>query len=318
MLGALLQLAVWTATCGTVDQSGVYRAPTTGTGPCVVSAERNDTVWSATVRLLASDVLLTFPAGMSQWPASEYCGQAGLTGAMQPLEPKDALPRVQLAAQCGVRLFIVPPRHNLTANGKTAGLFVIDSAKVLTDRYAAVLPTDTLAKYRSTILGLNLGDDYGDKNAWGGQTITNTQIAAWAAYASGKLIGMPLGVRVPCRWVGSTLAPLLDYCWAQYRADFGDARTWYATQAADAKADGLRIVAGVNLQNCYGPSTPGCSAADLTTFGTAAISLPESCAFVSWVYDPAWWADPNVRLAFGGLLTLAKQRTGTDCRRIRP
>ena len=69
---------------------------------------------------------------------------------MQTLEPRLLLAGIQLAARCGVRLVLVAPRRLLTTNGQTQGVFSVDSAKRLTDRYAAVLPADTLRKYRAT------------------------------------------------------------------------------------------------------------------------------------------------------------------------
>jgi hypothetical protein len=101
------------------------------------------------------------------------------------------LDRIQLAARCGVRLVLVPPRRMLNSSGQAKGAFSGDSAKRFTDRYAAVLPPDTLRKYRGTILGLNLGDDYSCASCWGGRTITQVQVAAWAAYTRTRLPGLP-------------------------------------------------------------------------------------------------------------------------------
>jgi hypothetical protein len=62
--------------------------------------------------------------------------------------------------------------------GLKGGAFSLDSAKRLTDAYARVLVPDTLAKYRATILGLNLADDYTCTTCWGGKPITQVQVAA--------------------------------------------------------------------------------------------------------------------------------------------
>jgi hypothetical protein len=258
-----------------------------------------------------------FAAGLSRWPADFYCG--GPTSAtMQPLEPRALLGRIQLAARCDVRLVIVPPRRFLTTNGQTAGVFSVDSAKRLMDRYAAVLPADTLRKYRATILGLNLGDDYGCTNCWGGKAITRAQIAEWAAYARAKLPGLPLGVRVTPDWVAAypPLAPLLDYTWAQYHTRKGEPRTFYDKAATIARQLGLRVVMGVNVENCYGTGSIPCTAADLVRFGTMAVSHPASCAFINWRYDEATWQRAEIREAWEELLAVARKRKAEECRRV--
>ncbi len=258
-----------------------------------------------------------FAAGLVRWPADFYCG-GPTSAAMQPLEPRALLGRVQLAARCGVRLVIVPPRRLLTTNRQTVGPFSVDRAKRLMDRYAEVLPADTLRKYRATILGLNLGDDYNCAHCWGGTVIRQAQIAEWAAYARAKLPGLPLGVRKTPDWVAAhpALAPLLDYAWAQYLTRNGDPQTYFDKAATDAKGLGLRVVMGVNVEDCYGVGTSACSAADLVRFGTIAVRHPGSCAFLSWRYDEATWQRAEIREAWEGLMAAARERGAEECRRV--
>jgi hypothetical protein len=268
------------------------------------------------VRTAATDPA-GFAAGLSGWPADLYCG--GLTSAtMQSLDPRALLDRVQLAARCGVRLVIVPPRRLLTTNAQAAGIFSVDSAKRLTDRYAAALPADTLGKYRATILGMNLADDYTCTSCWGGKAITQAQIAAWAAYTRAKLPGLPLGVRVTPDWVATypALAPFLDYTWAQYHTLKGDPKAYYDTAARVASSLGLRVVMGLNVEDCYGVGTSACGPADLLRFGTLAVSHPASCAFLNWRYEETTWQQAEIRDAWDGLLALAKARPARECRRV--
>ncbi|CAN5858920.1 hypothetical protein BH24GEM1_BH24GEM1_00880 [soil metagenome] len=259
-----------------------------------------------------------FAAGLSAWPTDSYCG-GPVSAAMQQVDPRAPLARIQLADRCGVRLVLVPPRRLLSATGQTGGAFSVDSAKRLTDRYAAALPADTLVKYRSTILGLNLADDYGCTDCWGGRAITQAQIAEWAAYARSRLPGIPLGVRVVPEWVArdSTLAPLLDYAWAQYHTRKGDAKAYYDKAATTAQRLGLRVVMGVNVENCYGVGTDPCAAADLVRFGTMAVSHPASCAFINWRYDEETWARAEIGQAWAGLLAAAGGRGAEECRRVK-
>jgi hypothetical protein len=259
-----------------------------------------------------------FAAGMSAWPADLYCtGPASAT--MQPLEPREVLGRIQLAARCGVRLVIVPPRRFLTTNRRTVGAFSVDSAKRVTDRYAAALPADTIAKYRETIIGFNLTDDYNCVRCWEGKKITQAEIAEWAAHARAKLPGLPLGVRGRPDWVAEhpPLAALLDYAWAQYDTRRGDQREFYDRAAAVAAKLGLKVVMGVNVEDCYGGRTDPCSAEDLVRFGTLAVRHPGSCAFINWRYDADTWARPEIRAAWDEVLAVARTRRAEDCRRPR-
>ncbi|MGH7580683.1 MAG: hypothetical protein ACREM9_10960 [Gemmatimonadales bacterium] len=259
-----------------------------------------------------------FAAGLSTWPTDAYCGGM-MSAAMQQVDPRALLGRLQLAARCKVRLVLVPPRRLLTANGQPEGEFSVDSARRFTDLYAAVLPADTIRKYRGTILGLNLADDYGCLRCWGGRAITQAEIAEWAAYTRARLPGIPLGVRVTPDWVAAhpPLAPQLDYAWAQYATRKGDAQAYFDRAATIGQRLGLRVVMGVNTENCYGAgtSTP-CTAADLVRFGGMAVRHPGSCAFISWRYREGTWARAEVREAWEGLAAVARGRKGEECRRV--
>jgi hypothetical protein len=256
-------------------------------------------------------------AGLSNWPASMYCGNAA-SGTVQPLDPRDLLARVQLGARCGVRLVLVVPRRLLTTNHLTEGPFSVDSAKRATDQYAAVLPPDTLRKYRWTLVGLNLADDYSCLRCWGGQEITQAQIAEWAEYARAKLPGLPLGVRRTPDWVAQSpaLAARIDYVWAQYHTARGDVRKYFDAAADLAARLGLRVVMGLNAHDCHGLNTAPCTPAELVTFGTTAVNHPANCAFLSWRYDEPTWQQADIRMAWDSLLALARARRAQECRRV--
>ncbi len=83
-----------------------------------------------------------------------------------------------------------------------------------------------------------------------------------------------------------------------------------------AQRIGLRVVMGVNVEDCYGVGTSACAAADLVRFGSMAVSHPASCAFLNWRYDEATWEQAEIREAWEGLLTLAKEREAKECRRV--
>jgi hypothetical protein len=312
--------AIWTLEIGdfTIFGRTTY-TPTAVLRPRVVY----DTTWTVDSARVVDSVRAApkprggFAAGLSTWPTDAYCS-GPMSAAMQQVDPRVLLARLQLAARCNVRLVLVPPRRMLTTNGRPAGEFSVDSARRFTDRYAAVLTADTIRKYQATILGLNLADDYGCLRCWGGRAITQAEIAEWAAYTRMKLPGIPLGVRVTPDWVEAhpPLARELDYAWAQYATRKGDAQAYFDRAATVGRRLGLRVVMGVNTENCYeaGASTP-CTAADLARFGGIAVRHPGSCAFVSWRYEGATWSRAEVRAAWEELVAAAREREAADCRR---
>jgi hypothetical protein len=124
-------------------------------------------------------------------------------------------------------------------------------------------------------------------------------------------------VRVTPDWVAAspTLPPLLDYAWAQYNTRRGDPQAWFDKAAGIASKLGLRVVMGVNVEDCSGTGTSACSASDLIRLGTVAVSHPASCAFINWRYEETTWQAADIRAAWDDLFALAKARQARDCRR---
>ena len=210
-----------------------------------------------------------------------------------------------------------PAAHRQPARPRACSRWTAPSGR--TDRYAAVLTPDTLRKYRATLLGLNLADDYGCTRCWGGTVITQKQIAEWAAYARAKLPGLPLGVRRTPDWVAAypALAPLLDYTWAQYHIEARRSGGVLRRRGGDRVAarppggDG-----GQRRTTATERATSPCDAATLARYGTLAVSHPATCAFLNWRYDEATWQQPEIRAAWDRLLALAKARPAQECRRV--
>jgi hypothetical protein len=67
------------------------------------------------VRVAAKEEDAGFAAGLSAWPTGSYCA-GPMSATMQQVDPRAVLGRIQLAARCGVRLVLVPPRRLLTAD----------------------------------------------------------------------------------------------------------------------------------------------------------------------------------------------------------
>jgi hypothetical protein len=255
-------------------------------------------------------------AGFWGWPKETYCTDL-TSGTVQTIEPRYLLDRLQVAAQCHFTLVIEPPRKQLSVTGANGSAFSVESAERVTDEYARVLTPDVVGRYRETILGFNLGDDYNCTNCWGGGKISQDQIASWAAYTRDRIPGLPLGVRATPDWVEKdpSLARLLDYAWAQYTTQDGDPQRYYDEAARDAQNLGIQVVMGINVENCGGPHTGPCTATELERIGTIAVTHPASCAFLNWRYDPATWDRQDIQATWRELMAKAEARPRRDCRR---
>jgi hypothetical protein len=132
-----------------------------------------------------------------------------------------------------------------------------------------------------------------------------------------RLPGLPLGVRITPNWVSTyaTLAQYLDYAWAQYNSRQGDPQAYFDAAADGAAKLGLRVVMGLNVEDCSGGGTASCMAAELTMYGSIAATHPGSCAFISWQHVETTWASADIRAAWDTLLAAAKGRVGRECRR---
>ena len=111
-------------------------------------------------------------AGLSRWPEDSTAAAPARRRCSRSSRGRCSS-RLQLAARCGVRLVLVPAPPDADderAEPRAPSRWTAPSR--LTDRYAAVLPPDTLRKYRDVILGLNLADDYGCAECWGGRAIS--------------------------------------------------------------------------------------------------------------------------------------------------
>lgn len=318
-LGDSIPVAVtYSATGGSITTGGLYTAGATG-GSFRVIASAGVLADTAPVSLTAppppppSTTERPFAVGFWEYPTT-LCNSAGVTGSARTRSTSNLLEHLQTARKCGMRVVLAPNRSSITTTGTTKSPFSLDSAKAYIDRLALVLVPDTLAKYDAQIVGLNLADDYGSTDQWGGTTVSQSQIQAWAQYTKQKIPGLRLGVRVEATWVTPALASTIDYAWAQYHKGKGDPTTYFNRQRDVAASLGISLATGVNSTHCGGSVNPApCTPDEIRSFMGMAVQRPESCGAFAWDYDTRQMAVSGMPEAWAYVVGLAKQRGGKPC-----
>ena len=230
--------------------------------------------------------------GWAQLPSNNW-GGGPFNSNTQAIMPKYLGGMVRAAASKHMRLVIVLPRPLLTSNGQTQGRWSSANGCSNLGGYASNgFPNDSFAKYASVIVGMNIGDDYGDPHSWGGVVVDPSQVAEVTKCAKAKYPALNIGLRAPAafykrynNWDGS-----VQYVWFQMlKARIpknGTPKSIIDKQAADAKAAGVAIIGGVNSHACHTATdyTP-CTAAELLAYGTPFMDNPYYCGFHSWKFD---------------------------------
>jgi hypothetical protein len=152
-------------------------------------------------------------------------------------------------------------------------------------------------------------------SCWGGKVIPWATIEEMARYSKSIWPGLRTTVRLaPSKLAQATFRwSYLDAGWMEYHTGRGDLRTELAREVAQAREEGLSLVAGLNLLDGAGYRTPSMTAAQVKTFGTILAAAPSVCALMGWKYDASFVSQTGMREAFAAVATVARSRTGVSC-----
>jgi hypothetical protein len=100
----------------------------------------------------------------------------------------------------------------------------------------------------------------------------------------------------------------LDAGWAQYNTKAGDVRTYLANQAAQAQAEGLGLVVGLNILDGSGVNTAPMTPSQIEEFGTILAQSPSVCALAGWKYDSSYLSQPGIGEALDSVAAVARRR----------
>jgi hypothetical protein len=151
-------------------------------------------------------------------------------------------------------------------------------------------------------------------SCWGGTAISWATLEEMAKYSKTIWPSLPTVALVapselaaaPFRWT------YLDAGWAQYTMRRGGLSQYLSTQVAQAKAEGLGLVTGLDLLSGGSAGAP-MTASQVKEFGTALAREANTCAVVSRRYDSAYLSRTGVRDALDAVATIAKSRIAASC-----
>jgi hypothetical protein len=256
-----------------------------------------------------SPVAGALPFGVAALPLDQY--SSSWTGTAAETEPATLVQRLDRAGSSGMAVVATLAPAARTRNAD--GTFSLARWKAEIDRYRS-LPLAAHITGRTLYLH-NLVDQPKCAECWGGRAIAWEMVEEMARYSKAIWPALPTTVRVP----PSALAKAgfrwnaLDAGWAQYSTPRGNVRTWLAAEAAQARAEGLGLVAGLNLLDAAGRGSAPMTADQIREFGTVLAQDPSACALVGWSYDAGYLGQTGIRDALRDVAAIAKGRQAGSC-----
>jgi hypothetical protein len=250
-----------------------------------------------------------FAFGLNETPLEAY--SARWTGSVYKADPSSLtrwLARGD-SAKMKVIVTLVPAGRSINADGT----FSLTKWKAEVDRYRSL----SLDRYiTSKILYLhNLVELPNCEACWGGKAIPWETIEQMAQYSKSIWPGLATTARVaPSKLAAASFHwNYLDAGWAEYNTKLGDLGAFLSAESAQAKNEGLGLIAGLNLLDASGYDTPGMTASQIKQYGTILASSASVCALVGRSYDTNYLSQAGIAQALDSVTNVAKRRTSASC-----
>lgn len=261
--------------------------------------------------------------GMYNYPIDKFTWNGPFNAVAMNVPPAGSADRIRNVCATGMRIVMVIPRRYITTTGGNKAPFSPSKGDAVVDAYKRDGLGQAVAACPRALLSVNLADDYGCAECWGGKITTQQQIYAWAKYWKQQLPNIPIGVRVEPAWILKVpslgLQNVIDNANCQYRTKKGPIGTYLPRCVADAKKLGLKLIGGMNVTHgVYAGSPPPLTPDQIRTFGGAYARESDVCAVVNW------WVDDNFskadyQKAYVDVASILRARsTTTNCTRGGP
>ncbi len=249
------------------------------------------------------------PFGLAHAPVTEYTQE--WTGSVFKATPSSLVDRLNKAAANRVKLVVMLASMPQVKN--TNGTFNLTKWKTEVDKFRGMALGTHIAN--GTYYLHYLVDQPNCASCWGGTAIPWATVEEMARYSKSIWPNLATVARVPPSDLAQATFRFsaLDAGWAQYNTKMGDVQTYLAKEVAQAKNEGLGLVAGLNVDDASGVGTPSMTASQIKTFGTVLASNPYVCAVAGWRYNQTYMAQPGIRAAFDAVAAVAKGRTAGAC-----
>ena len=249
------------------------------------------------------------PFGLAMAPATAY--SSNWSSSVYRATPKDLTSQLAQAANNQVRLIV-----NLAVKSRVRnadGTFNLTKWKAEVDRYRT-LSLGTAIGNGSFYLHY-LVDQPQCGSCWGGRAIDWATVEEMARYSKSIWPGLATVARSePSELAKATFQwSYLDAGWAQYNTKMGDAGAYIAAEVAQARNEGLGLVAGLNVDDASGLNTAPMTASQIKAYGTVLASQPYVCALAGWKYDATYLSQTGIRAALDSVATVARNRTSGSC-----
>jgi hypothetical protein len=252
------------------------------------------------------------PFGTTAQPISLF-GPTYTGGLINPVYPDSLLSYLaQIKAAKGRVVLSLPGGPGGYTNAD--GTFNLDKWKTRTARYNVVNFDSYIDD--GTIIGNYIIDQPDCSSCWGGTSIPASTVEEMAAYSKSLWPKMATIARVEPTWLAtySGQYTYLDVGWAQYVMRKGDINTYIADNVAAAQSKGLRLIVGLNLLD-GGLNQASFTASQVKDFGSVLLGSSYPCAFISWRYDAAYFAQSDIRSALSLLSKKAARHVANSCSR---
>jgi hypothetical protein len=249
------------------------------------------------------------PFGLAYAPASEDAGN--WNSSVFKATPSSLVYRLNTAATSQIKLVVMLASMPQVKNSD--GTFNLSKWKTEVDKFRGLAVGTYIAN--GTYYLHYLVDQPNCASCWGGTAIPWATVEEMARYSKSIWPGLATVARVaPSDLAKATFQwTYLDAGWFQYDTRMGDIRTYLANQVAQAKNEGLGLVAGLYVKHAAGMGTAPMTASQIKSLGTVIASDPYVCAATGWKYDATYLAQTGIRAAFDSVASVARTRTAGSC-----